>query len=122
MIQSKIKIFNKNKNKTNKKLRFIMKKAEKESLQLVSKHLAKFVRDNIEDLHAEFIPDAAMPQFNKCVRDAIYTGLVIISKSNQGDKWCKEMIDFNFIPLYWEKPELIKGMSKYSKPKIKTKK
>ena len=92
-----------------------MKQFEQKSLQTLAIHLAKYVRDNIEDIHAEHIPDSAMPEFNKCVRDAIYTGLTIMTKANQGDEWCKSILAHNFIPNYWEKPKLIKGMTKPSK-------
>ena len=92
-----------------------MKQKEQESLQNLATYLSKFVRDNIEDIHCEFIPDSVMPQFNKSVRDAIYTGLTIMAKSQEGDERCKELLNFTFIPHYWEKPKLIKGMIKSTK-------
>lgn len=95
--------------------------ASPDGLKKVAFWLALAVRNEIEDFHAcdsELTiknTDRYMPEFNRSVRNAIYTGLY--SLINYGrETWSKNYADFIAdIPDYWEEPELL---LKYSESSI----
>jgi hypothetical protein len=87
----------------------ITNKNADENSQELAIILALLVRNSIEDLHAEgYMPNSVMPQFNKCVRDSIYTGLVLVKKALVGDYEAQLQMSMIKLmtPVYWEKPEI----------------
>lgn len=80
-----------------------------ESLQLLSKFIALYVRNHLEDLHANgaVMDDDTMPAINTAIRDGIYNALYIISNSSYNIENLEvASMAFNMIPSYWEKPQL----------------
>lgn len=86
-----------------------------EELERRSIFLAMCVRNAIEDIHAEFVPDSAMPTFNRMVRNAIYTGMTAI---NDFPLSAESVVYVEStrreIPDYWEPPELEFGLDRFT--------
>jgi hypothetical protein len=77
--------------------------------RLMAKLVAILVRNALEELHDE-ISDELMKKLNIRVRNAIYTALH--ARRTMG--WSKHAPDYviyqmQFIPTYWEQPELLDG-------------
>lgn len=67
-----------------------------EDLKRSAMYLAKAVRNEIEDIHVEFIPDSAMKKFNTAVRNGIFKALLFADIA--------EWRSFHQPPPYWEEP------------------
>lgn len=66
------------------------------------------VRNAVEDLHAAgAIPDGAMPEFNRSVRDAVYTTLSALGDLGRSEV-SREYLEAlaSQVPGYWEAPAL----------------
>lgn len=89
--------------------------ASPDGLKKVASWLALAVRNEIEDFHAANTEQTIkntnkyMPEFNRSIRNAIYTGLYAIVHLGDGT-WAKHYADFiSRVPEYWEEPELTLG-------------
>ena len=72
--------------------------------------MARRVRDAIEDIHVDHLPDKVMPEFNRCVRDAIVESLVAMRLAGDDDSLANAArrfvgSPFSQAPDYWEPPE-----------------
>ena len=77
--------------------------------------IAMYVRNSIEDFHAEHLSDAQMKELNPLVRNAIYTALTCIVALENPEKHhaplmkaAQELMDYQaaLLPNYWEPPEI----------------
>ena len=77
--------------------------------------IAMYVRNNIEDFHAEHLSDAQMKELNPLIRNAIYTALTCNVALENPDKHslplvktANELMSLQaaLIPNYWEPPEM----------------
>lgn len=81
-----------------------------------AKYIAKVVRNEMEDFHAEYLSDAQMKELNPLIRNAICTALHTLDIQ----AWslaAKQYVYLNsIVPDYCEQPELTKdfrGVVKY---------
>jgi len=77
--------------------------------------IAMYVRNSIEDFHAEHLSDAQMKELNPLVRNAIYTALICLVALENPEKHhpplvetANQLLGFQatLIPDYWEPPEI----------------
>lgn len=77
--------------------------------------VAMYVRNQIEDFHAENLTDAQMKELNPLIRNGIYTALTcleMLKKPNEITELQRAVADgllsfqVMLIPEYWEEPEL----------------
>ncbi len=93
-----------------------MKKKEPIVLQEkeVSKIIAMFVRNEMEDFHVKHLSDEQMKELNPIIRNAIYSTFMLLVKVQKGDRVATEQLDFLYkmIPSYWEEPvDVLKNKS-----------
>jgi hypothetical protein len=93
-----------------KKLKRVQDKGKlkpSEETQAIAMYIAMVVRNEIEDFHAKYLPDAQMKELNPLIRDAICTALYA-SENYEKFEGAKQYVDFQvrMIPDYWEKPKL----------------
>jgi hypothetical protein len=71
--------------------------------------IAKYVRDHLEDIHARYIPDKEMKNFNTILRDSIATALHMIKYQDES-KVADYVIRMvcRSVPDDWEPPKLTK--------------
>lgn len=83
----------------------------------ISMYLASIVRNEIEDIIAKHIPDNQMPEFNKAIRDSLYTGLYFLQQAYKSEpaKACVLLQSMLYIPDYWEKPDLLESFQEMKK-------
>ncbi|HAL51257.1 MULTISPECIES: hypothetical protein [Sphingobacterium] len=82
---------------------------DQKALKHLSKFVAKWVRDQLEDLHVrnDVMDDQAMPEINRQIRNGIYNALYILSNSAMDSECLKLAVDTEQrIPEYWEDPVL----------------
>jgi hypothetical protein len=91
----------------------IVKKAmiynDQDSMQLLSKHIALWVRNELEDLHANSscMDQETMPEINTRIRSGIYKALFTLANSTTNyDCLRLSQHAHQMIPDYWEEPEL----------------
>lgn len=75
---------------------FINKLLDDKNLQ--AKLIASYVRNNIENFHADYLSDDQMKELNKLIRNAIYTALVDIDDALM-NVYLHSIV---YVPNYWE--------------------
>lgn len=70
--------------------------------------IARAVRVELENIHHLYVPDEAMPELNRAVRNAVASMLHALDNYDRHDA-ARRYVDMHLrhIPSYWEPPELL---------------
>jgi len=85
-----------------------LKLNDQEAMKKMSMIIARVVRDELEDVASDHLPNQLMPEINKLVRKGIYNSLFALANYS-ADEFSRKFVNLNIvsIPEYWEEPELI---------------
>lgn len=86
------------------------KDGEHPTAMLIAMLIGAVARNEVEELHREHIPDEEMPTLNRAIRNAAYTVLQAVRSMDhlpKAEAWVRYQLQF--VPRYWEPPELLRG-------------